>query len=82
VHPAIPDVPSDPENEIPTGLVYHPLLSGPRAAAPATPDGGTLSILTGFVVMLDEPPALDAEHVRVSPFDVIGEGLMHSEPAE
>ena len=42
---AIPEIASVPEKVTPTGLVYQPLLSGPRAADPLATVGGGRSSL-------------------------------------
>jgi hypothetical protein len=51
VQPLIPERPSDPENETPTGLVYHPPPSAPRAADALVTVGGVESFLIVTVVV-------------------------------
>jgi hypothetical protein len=68
VQAAIPDVASLPLQLTPTGWLYQPLKSGPRATLALSPAGGWASILIVLVVHeTDPPPIRVAVHVRVVP---------------
>jgi hypothetical protein len=45
VHEAMPEVPSEPLNEIPTGWLNHPFASAERLGVPPVTVGASLSIL-------------------------------------
>jgi hypothetical protein len=61
----MPEVPSDPENPTPTGWLYQPLESGPRAGEAVT-EGGLASRRTRTVVVRD-PSAFAHVHETASP---------------
>jgi hypothetical protein len=55
VQDATPDAPSSPVKVKLTGLVYHPLASGPRDAEAVTL-GGDESFLTETLLPTNDPP--------------------------
>ncbi|HEX2429097.1 MAG TPA: hypothetical protein VHI53_14315 [Gaiellaceae bacterium] len=68
----MPEVASEPENEIPTEWLYQSFASGPRPGDPPT-DGGVASRRT-ITVVVREPSAFD--HVQDTPEPLVSDEIV------